>query len=76
MKWCVIVCRSGNVYGEEYCVHTVHVFHVCINSLVCQLVNHTDVKHRESLRRVVCFSLSYRTMLIFWTPEGIATRVT
>lgn len=67
-----VVSRSGVVYF----MHTVHVFHVCVNSLVCQLVNQPDGKQTVPLRAIVCFSLSYRMMSIFWTPEGIVTRVT
>lgn len=61
---------------QKYCVHTVHVFHICVNSLVCQLVHGPDVKQTASLSLTLCFSLSYRTTLIFWTPGGIVTRVT
>lgn len=76
MKWCVIVCRSGNLFRHKYCVHSVHVCHVCWSSLVCQLVNCADLEHTASLRSAVCFSVSYRMMWICWTPGGTATRVT
>lgn len=73
---CVWVWKCVLRALQKFCVHTVHVFHICVNSLVFQLVHVRDVKQAASLSLIVCFSLSYRTTLIFWTRDGIVARVT
>ncbi len=73
---CVWVWKCVRRAVQKYCVHTVHVFHICVNSLVCQLVHGPEVKHAVSLSLTLRFSLSYRMTSTFWTPEGIVARVT
>lgn len=46
---CVWVWRCVRRALQKYCVHTVHVFRICVNSLVCQLVHGPDVKPTASL---------------------------
>lgn len=41
---CVWVWKCVQRALQKCCVHTVHVFHVCVSSLVCQCVHGSDVK--------------------------------
>lgn len=44
---CVWVWKCVRRAVQKYCVHTVHVFHICVNSLVCQLVHGPDIKQKH-----------------------------
>lgn len=61
---------------QMYCVHSAHVFHNCGDSHICQQLHESDIRQAMWLILNVCFSLSYRMTWIFWTPEGIVTKVT
>lgn len=57
-------------------VYRVHGFHICANSHVCQRVAVLGEKETVPLSSSLCFSLWYRMMWIWWTPEETVTRAT
>lgn len=76
VRSCVWVCKCvqrAHWAFEE--VHMVHVCHICVNSLG-HWVLEPDIKLSVSLSLNLSFSLLYRMMWIFWTPERTVTRVT
>lgn len=41
---CVWVWKCVQSIYTKYCVHTVHVFHICVSSRACQLVHGLEFK--------------------------------